>query len=106
LAGISYGVKDIIETRGVATEYGSPIYKGRIGTGDAAIIRQMQSHGAITLGKTDTTAFASTARRPFPNNPLRSGFTLWRSARSTLATMLLGLRDGLHWKARMVTRVA
>jgi Asp-tRNA(Asn)/Glu-tRNA(Gln) amidotransferase A subunit family amidase len=58
LAGIPYGVKDIIETRGVATEYGSPIYKGRIGTIDAAIIRQMQSHGAIMLGKTETTAFA------------------------------------------------
>ena len=34
-------VKDIIETRGLATEYGSPIYKGRIGTADAAIVRQL-----------------------------------------------------------------
>src|SRR5215471_19015214 len=58
LAGIPYGVKDIIETRGVATEYGSPIYSGRIGTADAAIIREMRSHGAIMLGKTTTTAFA------------------------------------------------
>src|SRR6266478_1287734 len=32
LAGIPFGAKDIIETRGLATEYGSPIYKGRIGT--------------------------------------------------------------------------
>ena len=37
LSGIPYGVKDIVETRGLATEYGSPIYKGRIGTTDAAI---------------------------------------------------------------------
>jgi Asp-tRNA(Asn)/Glu-tRNA(Gln) amidotransferase A subunit family amidase len=29
LLGIPFGVKDIIETRGLATEYGSPIYKGR-----------------------------------------------------------------------------
>jgi Asp-tRNA(Asn)/Glu-tRNA(Gln) amidotransferase A subunit family amidase len=35
LSGIPYGVKDIVETKGLATEYGSPIYKGRIGTTDA-----------------------------------------------------------------------
>ena len=29
LAGVPFGVKDIIETEGLATEYGSPIYKGR-----------------------------------------------------------------------------
>ena len=58
LSGIPYGVKDIVETRGLATEYGSPIYKGRIGTTDAAIIREMRKHGAILLGKTQTTAFA------------------------------------------------
>src|SRR4030095_3734870 len=32
LWGIPFGAKDIIETRGVATEYGSPLYKGRVGT--------------------------------------------------------------------------
>src|SRR5690242_7842053 len=31
LAGIPFGAKDIIETKGLSTEYGSPIYKGRIG---------------------------------------------------------------------------
>jgi len=31
LSGIPFGVKDIIETQGMATEYGSPLYKGRIG---------------------------------------------------------------------------
>jgi Asp-tRNA(Asn)/Glu-tRNA(Gln) amidotransferase A subunit family amidase len=40
LAGIPFGAKDIIETRGLATEYGSSIYKGRVGTTDAAIIRE------------------------------------------------------------------
>lgn len=35
---IPFGAKDIIETKGLAMEYGSPIYKGRIGTTDAAIV--------------------------------------------------------------------
>src|ERR1700731_1104861 len=58
LSEIPFGAKDIIETKGMATEYGSPIYRGRLGAADAAIIREMRSHGAILLGKTVTTAFA------------------------------------------------
>jgi Asp-tRNA(Asn)/Glu-tRNA(Gln) amidotransferase A subunit family amidase len=58
LAGIPFGAKDIIETRGLATEYGSPIYKGRIGSEDAGIVRELTGRGAILLGKTQTTAFA------------------------------------------------
>src|SRR5262249_26450669 len=67
LSGIPYGVKDIVETKGLATEYGSPIYKGRIGTADAAIIREMRKHGALLLGKTQTTAFAYQTPAPTRN---------------------------------------
>src|SRR5258708_7192141 len=42
LADIPFGVKDVIETRGLATEYGSPVYKGRIGTVDAAIVADIR----------------------------------------------------------------
>src|SRR5947207_2836903 len=52
LSGIPFGVKDIIETRGLATEYGSPVYKGRTGTVDAAIVQDLRRRGAILLGKT------------------------------------------------------
>src|SRR6266704_3572145 len=55
---IPFGVKDVIETEGLATEYGSPIYKGRIGTADAAIVRDLRRRGGILLGKTQCTAFA------------------------------------------------
>ena len=58
LSEIPFGAKDIIETKGMATEYGSPIYRGRLGAADAAIIREMRNRGAILLGKTVTTAFA------------------------------------------------
>src|SRR4051812_12647424 len=47
LSGIPFGAKDIIETRGLATEYGSPVYKGRIGKADAAIVRELRGRGAI-----------------------------------------------------------
>ncbi len=42
LAGIPFGVKDIIETEGLPTEFGSALYKGRRGNGDAAIVRELR----------------------------------------------------------------
>jgi Asp-tRNA(Asn)/Glu-tRNA(Gln) amidotransferase A subunit family amidase len=71
LSDIPFGVKDIIETRGLATEYGSPIYKGRIGTVDAAIVQDLRRRGAILLGKTHTAAFAHRDPAPTrnPRNP-------------------------------------
>jgi Asp-tRNA(Asn)/Glu-tRNA(Gln) amidotransferase A subunit family amidase len=67
LAEIPFGVKDIVETNGMATEYGSPLYKGRVGTEDAAIIRDLRGRGAILLGKTVTTAFAYRTPGPTRN---------------------------------------
>src|SRR5262249_37397315 len=52
---------------GLATEYGSPIYKGRIGTSDAAIVRDLRQRGAILLGKTQCTAFAYRTPPPTRN---------------------------------------
>jgi Asp-tRNA(Asn)/Glu-tRNA(Gln) amidotransferase A subunit family amidase len=59
LNGIPFGVKDIFETRGLATGYGSPLYEGRRGTIDAHLVGHLRRTGAILLGKTRTTAFAS-----------------------------------------------
>jgi len=67
LAGVPFGVKDIIETEGLATEYGSPIYKGRRGTTTAAIVRQLRDQGAVLLGKTQTAAFAYRTPAPTRN---------------------------------------
>ncbi len=58
LAGVPFGAKDIYETAGMATEYGSPLYAGRKGTRDAALVAHLEARGAILLGKTQTTAFA------------------------------------------------
>ena len=58
LSGIPFGVKDIIDTETLPTEYGSPIYKGRQASADAAIVRQLREAGAVIMGKTHTAAFA------------------------------------------------
>ena len=90
LLEIPFGAKDIIETRGLATEYGSPIYKGRIGTADAAIVREMRQRGAILLGKTQSTAFAY--RTPAPTrNPRNLQHTPGGSSSGSAAAVAAGM---------------
>jgi Asp-tRNA(Asn)/Glu-tRNA(Gln) amidotransferase A subunit family amidase len=90
LAEIPFGVKDIVETKGMATEYGSPLYKGRLGTEDAAIIREMRSRGAVLLGKTVTTAFAY--RTPGPTrNPRNLEHTPGGSSSGSAAAVAAGM---------------
>jgi len=64
--GDSVGVKDIVETR-----HGNRIrlaaLQGPCRNEDAAIIRELRSHGAVLLGKTVTTAFAYRTPGPTRN---------------------------------------
>jgi len=58
LHGIPVGVKDIIDTSDMPTEYGSPIYAGYQPRSDAACISILRNAGAIIMGKTVLTEFA------------------------------------------------
>ncbi len=58
LHGIPLAVKDIIDTKAMTTECGSPIYRGRKAGKDAACVAQLVQAGAIVLGKSVTTEFA------------------------------------------------
>jgi len=87
---IPFGVKDVFETQGLATEYGSPIYKGRIGTADAAIVRDLRKRGGIVLGKTHTAAFAM--RTPPPtHNPRNLEHTPGGSSSGSAAAVAAGM---------------
>lgn len=90
LAGVPIGVKDIFETAGLATEYGSDIYKGRVGTTDAAIVRELKRLGAIVVGKTHTAAFAY--RSPAPTrNPRDVARTPGGSSSGSAAAVAAGM---------------
>jgi len=69
LHGIPVGVKDVIDTADLPTEYGSPIYRGFQARADAACVSLAHSAGAVILGKTATTEFASIHPAP-TRNPL------------------------------------
>jgi aspartyl-tRNA(Asn)/glutamyl-tRNA(Gln) amidotransferase subunit A len=58
LEGIPIGVKDLIDTEGVRTTYGSSIFGGHLPTADAEPVRRAREAGAIVVGKTGTHEFA------------------------------------------------
>ena len=59
LHGIPVGLKDVLDTRDLPTGYGSPVYKDHRPTQDSACVAALRRAGAVILGKTTTTEFAS-----------------------------------------------
>ena len=65
--GMPVGVKDIIETRDFPTENGSAFFKGWHANRDAASVTALREAGAVVLGKTVTTEFATAPPGPTRN---------------------------------------
>lgn len=59
LHGVPVGVKDIFDTAEMPTACGSPIHEGRRPQADADCVRRVREAGAVILGKTVTTEFAT-----------------------------------------------
>jgi Asp-tRNA(Asn)/Glu-tRNA(Gln) amidotransferase A subunit family amidase len=71
LHGVPIGVKDVIDTADMPTENGTALHAGRTPRDDAAVIERLRSAGAVILGKTVTTEFAtySPGKTRNPHNP-------------------------------------
>jgi amidase len=74
LRGATFGVKDIIDTCDMPTEYGSPIYRGNQTRNDAACVALGRAAGAVLLGKTVSTEFANLfpGKTRNPHDPART----------------------------------
>ena len=59
LQGLPIGVKDLIDTADMPTTYGSPIYEGHRPLTDAACVAACREEGAVIMGKTVSTEFAT-----------------------------------------------
>lgn len=59
LHGVPVGVKDVLDTSDMPTEYGSEIYAGHRPDADSYCVAALRAAGAVILGKTTTTQFAS-----------------------------------------------
>ena len=71
LHGLPFGIKDVLDTVELPTEYNSPIYRGHRPKADAACVMELKRAGAVILGKTETTEFANNHPAPTrnPHNP-------------------------------------
>ena len=59
LHGLPVGVKDLNDTEGLVTTYGSPLYKDHVPEKDELVVAKLRRAGAIVLGKTATPEFGA-----------------------------------------------
>ncbi len=90
LAGIGIGVKDVLDTADMPSQYGSPIWAGHRPRADAACVALARRAGATILGKTVTTEFAT--RHPGPTaNPHNTAHTPGGSSSGSAAAVADGM---------------
>src|SRR5881396_1643254 len=102
LHGLPVAHKDLLETRGIRTTFGSPLYKDNVPTEDDIVVDRMRRAGAITIGKTNTPEFGAgsqTFNEVFGStlNPYDRSKTCGGSsggAAVALATGMLPIADG------------
>lgn len=59
LHGFPFAIKDLVDTAGIRTTYGSPIYRHHIPLQDALLVERIRAAGAIIIGKTNTPEFGA-----------------------------------------------
>lgn len=96
LHGIPIGLKDLIDTAGVRTTAASAVFKDRIPTEDAAIVRKLKAAGAVLVGKNNLHEFAyggSSLISHFgpPRNPVNPEFITGGSSGGSAAAVASGM---------------
>ncbi|GAA3208031.1 amidase [Nonomuraea helvata] len=102
LHGLPVAHKDLVDTAGIRTTYGSPLFAGNVPAQDDVIVRRLRAAGAITVGKTNTPEFGTgshTVNEVF--GATRNPYDLTKSAGGSsggaavaLATGMVPLADG------------
>src|SRR5919109_3361074 len=102
LAGVPFAVKDLFDTAGVRTAYGSTMFATHTPTLDAAAVRGVRDAGGVMVGKTQTHEFAwgitsvnermGTTRTPWRRDRVSGGSS--GASAVALATRLVPLAIG------------
>jgi len=90
LRGLPVGFKDIFDTADLPTQYGSPVYANHCPAADATAVVMTRQAGAIVLGKTVTTQFASLVPSA-TRNPRNLAHTPGGSSAGSAAAVAAGM---------------
>jgi amidase len=90
LQGLPIAVKDNIDSAGIPTAYGSPVYAGHTPAADAACVALARAAGAWVLGKTVATEFANMTPGP-TRNPHGLAHTPGGSSSGSAAAVAAGM---------------
>src|SRR5687768_17410241 len=102
LHGLPIAHKDLQNTRGIRTTYGSPIYRDFVPNADSLVVERLKGAGAITIGKTNVPEFGA-GSQTFNNvfGATRNPYDLTRSsggssggAATALACGFMPIADG------------
>ena len=96
LAGRTLLVKDLIDTAGIRTTYGSRIYADHVPTRNATVVERALRAGAVLVGKANMPEFAWSVLGKNPwygtiHNPARPGRTTGGSSAGNAAALAAGL---------------
>jgi amidase len=102
LHGVPVAHKDLADTAGVRTTYGSPLFATNVPQLDALVVQRMSQAGAISLGKTNVPEFGAgshtvnpvfgATRNPYHHDRSAGGSS--GGAAAALAARLIALADG------------
>jgi aspartyl-tRNA(Asn)/glutamyl-tRNA(Gln) amidotransferase subunit A len=90
LAGVPFGVKDVIEMRGLPTRCGVDFLSDAPAQYDAWCVGALRNAGAIPIGKTETTSFAFSSHPAPTYNPWNRARTPGGSSAGSAAAVAAG----------------
>lgn len=102
LQGLPMAIKDLAETAGILTSYGSPAFRDNVPDEDCPMVARLRRAGAVIIGKTNTPEFGLGSHSYNPVHGItRNPYDLTRSAGGSsggagaaLASRMVALADG------------
>jgi amidase len=102
LAGVPYALKDLTDSAGLRTTYGSKLREHYVPACDAAVARRLREAGGVLLGKTNTPEFGNRATTAFglfpatrnPWNPSRTAGGSSGGSAAAVAACLCPIAEG------------
>jgi amidase len=102
LHGLPIAIKDLVDTAGIRTTYGSLSYRDHVPEADGLLVERLRRAGAIVVGKTNTPEWGAgshTFNEVFgatrnPWNPTRSAGGSSGGGAAALAARMLPIADG------------